>query len=415
MTPEIPFREGLDELASHYKQVLTLLGEDPEREGLEKTPMRVAKAMQVLTRGYTQDPHKVLTDALFEEKYNQMVIVKDIDFFSMCEHHMLPFYGKAHVAYIPNGHITGLSKIARVVDIFSHRLQVQERLTEQVMQCINDTLKPQGVMVVIEAKHMCMQMRGVRKNRILSLQQVLIAVYLNQVRLVMSSWTCYAVRPREYRISQTININFKSMRGTIRTTVVAICALVITLFTTSCSKDNDIPDAEKNAIQALNNITGNYKGNLATKYSTTIIVWPDVNWNVDKNSTIIVNNFPYQLLADGVSKKTASSLYTTLANEKQRPLKLYITTVQPQDNKVFFNLSSNIKFDITTANETYELIGAVSFNNKQFSSSYTMNNSEMQLQFTIYKLVKINKAHATAIIQEDFDTPVSFNLTGYKR
>ena len=164
MTPEIPFREGLDELASHYKQVLTLLGEDPEREGLQKTPMRVAKAMQVLTRGYTQDPHKVLTDALFEEKYNQIVIVKDIDFFSMCEHHILPFYGKAHVAYIPNGYITGLSKIARVVDIFSHRLQVQERLTEQVMQCINDTLKPQGVMVVIEAKHMCMQMRGVEKQ-----------------------------------------------------------------------------------------------------------------------------------------------------------------------------------------------------------------------------------------------------------
>lgn len=164
MTPEIPFREGLNELASHYKQVLTLLGEDPEREGLQKTPMRVAKAMQILTRGYTQDPHKVLTDALFEEKYNQMVIVKDIDFFSMCEHHILPFYGKAHVAYIPNGYITGLSKIARVVDIFSHRLQVQERLTEQIMQCINDTLKPQGVMVVIEAKHMCMQMRGVEKQ-----------------------------------------------------------------------------------------------------------------------------------------------------------------------------------------------------------------------------------------------------------
>ena len=141
-----------------------MLGENPEREGLEKTPMRVAKAMQVLTRGYTQDPHKVLTDALFEEKYNQMVIVKDIDFFSMCEHHILPFYGKAHVAYIPNGKITGLSKIARVVDIYSHRLQVQERLTEQVMQCINDTLKPQGVMVVIEAKHMCMQMRGVEKQ-----------------------------------------------------------------------------------------------------------------------------------------------------------------------------------------------------------------------------------------------------------
>lgn len=164
MNPETEFRDGLDELAVHYMAILKLLGEDPEREGLLKTPMRVAKAMQILTRGYTQDPHKVLTDALFEEHYDQMVIVKDIDFFSMCEHHMLPFYGKAHVAYIPNGHITGLSKIARVVDIFSHRLQVQERLTEQIMKCINDTLKPQGVMVVIEAKHMCMQMRGVEKQ-----------------------------------------------------------------------------------------------------------------------------------------------------------------------------------------------------------------------------------------------------------
>ena len=164
MNPETEFRDGLDELAAHYKAILNLLGEDPEREGLKKTPMRVAKAMQILTRGYTQDPHQVLTDALFEEQYDQMVIVKDIDFFSMCEHHMLPFYGKAHVAYIPNGHITGLSKIARVVDIYSHRLQVQERLTEQIMHCINDTLKPQGVMVVIEAKHMCMQMRGVEKQ-----------------------------------------------------------------------------------------------------------------------------------------------------------------------------------------------------------------------------------------------------------
>lgn len=163
MKPETDFREGLDELAEHYKDILRLLGEDTEREGLLKTPMRVAKAMQVLTRGYTQDPHKVLTDALFAEEYNQMVIVKDITFFSMCEHHMLPFYGKAHVAYIPNGYITGLSKIARVVDIFSHRLQVQERLTEQIMQCIQDTLKPMGVMVVVEAKHMCMQMRGVEK------------------------------------------------------------------------------------------------------------------------------------------------------------------------------------------------------------------------------------------------------------
>ncbi len=164
MNPETEFRDGLDELATHYKAILSLLGENPDREGLVKTPMRVAKAMQILTRGYTQDPHKVLTDALFEEQYDQMVIVKDIDFFSMCEHHMLPFYGKAHIAYIPNGHITGLSKIARVVDIYSHRLQVQERLTEQVMHCINDTLKPQGVMVVIEAKHMCMQMRGVEKQ-----------------------------------------------------------------------------------------------------------------------------------------------------------------------------------------------------------------------------------------------------------
>ena len=164
MTSNIEFREGLDDLAGHYRHVLQLLGEDPSREGLEKTPMRVAKAMQVLTRGYTQDPHKVLTDALFAEKYDQMVIVKDIDFFSMCEHHLLPFYGKAHVAYIPDGHITGLSKVARVVDIFSHRLQVQERLTQQIKDCINDTLKPQGVMVVLEAKHMCMQMRGVEKQ-----------------------------------------------------------------------------------------------------------------------------------------------------------------------------------------------------------------------------------------------------------
>ncbi len=164
MNPETEFRDGLDDLAIHYKEILKILGEDPEREGLEKTPMRVSKAMQILTRGYTQDPHKVLTDAIFKEDYNQMVIVKDIDVFSLCEHHMLPFYGKAHIAYIPNGYITGLSKIARVVDIFSHRLQVQERLTQQIKDCIQETLKPQGVMVVIEAKHMCMQMRGVEKQ-----------------------------------------------------------------------------------------------------------------------------------------------------------------------------------------------------------------------------------------------------------
>ena len=164
MNPETEFREGLDELAVHYKDILGLLGEDPQREGLLKTPMRVAKAMQILTRGYSQDAHKVLTDALFEEEYSQMVIVKDIDFFSMCEHHMLPFYGKVHVAYIPTGYITGLSKIARVVDIYSHRLQVQERMTQQIKDCIQQTLHPMGTMVVIEAKHMCMQMRGVEKQ-----------------------------------------------------------------------------------------------------------------------------------------------------------------------------------------------------------------------------------------------------------
>ena len=155
---------GVEELAAHYHQILTLLGEDPEREGLLKTPMRVAKAMQVLTRGYQMNAHKVLTDALFREDYSQMVIVKDIDFFSLCEHHMLPFYGKAHVAYIPNGYITGLSNIARVGDIYAHRLQVQERMTQQIKDCIQETLKPLGVMVVVEARHMCMQMRGIEKQ-----------------------------------------------------------------------------------------------------------------------------------------------------------------------------------------------------------------------------------------------------------
>ena len=164
MNPETEYRDGLEQLAEHYRKVITLLGEDPTREGLQKTPMRVAKAMQVLTRGYEMDAHKVLTDALFREDYNHMVIVKDIDFFSLCEHHMLPFYGKVHVAYIPNGYITGLSKRARVVDIYSHRLQVQERMTMQIRQCIDETLHPLGVMVVVEAKHMCMQMRGVEKQ-----------------------------------------------------------------------------------------------------------------------------------------------------------------------------------------------------------------------------------------------------------
>ena len=154
----------LDELKEHYQRILTLLGEDASREGLLKTPERVAKAMLTLTAGYQMDPHEVLRSARFKEEYSQMVIVTDIDFFSLCEHHMLPFYGKAHVAYIPNGYITGLSKIARVVDIFSHRLQVQERMTLQIKECIQETLNPLGVMVVVEARHMCMQMRGVEKQ-----------------------------------------------------------------------------------------------------------------------------------------------------------------------------------------------------------------------------------------------------------
>ena len=152
-------------LAGHYKEIITLLGEDVEREGLVKTPTRVAKAMQFLTKGYREDPEAVLRSAMFkEEDYKQMVIVKDIDFFSLCEHHMLPFFGKAHVAYIPKNYITGLSKIPRVVDIFARRLQIQERLTMQIKDCIQRVLDPLGVMVVIEAQHMCMQMRGVEKD-----------------------------------------------------------------------------------------------------------------------------------------------------------------------------------------------------------------------------------------------------------
>ncbi len=156
--------DKINQLKSHYTEILKLIGEDPEREGLLKTPERVAKAMLTLTRGYSVDPKEVLLAAKFKEPYNRMVIVKDIEFYSLCEHHMLPFYGKAHVGYIPNGYITGLSKIARVVDIFSHRLQVQERMTQQITSCIQEALNPQGVMVVLEAKHMCMQMRGVEKQ-----------------------------------------------------------------------------------------------------------------------------------------------------------------------------------------------------------------------------------------------------------
>ena len=151
-------------LADSIKIVLKEIGEDPNREGLLKTPERVAKSMDYLTNGYGINPSEILKEAMFKEQYNQMVLVKDIEMYSMCEHHMLPFFGKAHVAYIPNGHIVGLSKIPRVVDVFSRRLQVQERLTDQIKDCIQETLNPKGVAVVIEAQHLCMQMRGVQKQ-----------------------------------------------------------------------------------------------------------------------------------------------------------------------------------------------------------------------------------------------------------
>ncbi len=154
----------LKKLSKHYKEILDLLGEDTDREGLQKTPLRVAKAMQFLLQGYEMDPVKILESAMFKEDYRQMVIVKDIEIYSMCEHHLLPFIGKAHVAYIPNGYITGLSKIARVVDVYARRLQVQERLTSQIKDCIQSTLNPLGVAVVIEAQHLCMQMRGIQKQ-----------------------------------------------------------------------------------------------------------------------------------------------------------------------------------------------------------------------------------------------------------
>ena len=153
-----------EEIRVNFSKIIDLLGEDNEREGLEKTPMRAAKAMKFLTEGYEKDPKQILQSAMFSEHYNEMVIVKDIELYSLCEHHMLPFFGKAHIAYIPNGKIVGLSKIPRVVDVFSRRLQVQERLTEQVLDCINETLEPVGVGVVIEASHMCMMMRGVQKQ-----------------------------------------------------------------------------------------------------------------------------------------------------------------------------------------------------------------------------------------------------------
>lgn len=153
-----------DDVKKRYEKIIEDLGEDTQRDGLLKTPERASKAMQFLTQGYDQDAAEILKSAMFKESYNEMVIVKDIELYSLCEHHILPFFGKAHIAYIPNGHIVGLSKIPRIVDVFARRLQVQERLTEQILDCINDTLKPEGVAVVIEASHMCMMMRGVQKQ-----------------------------------------------------------------------------------------------------------------------------------------------------------------------------------------------------------------------------------------------------------
>lgn len=156
--------EVTEDLTNNFKQIISGLGEDTTREGILKTPERAAKAMQFLTQGYEADPVKILNDAMFSESYDEMVVVKDIEVYSLCEHHMLPFFGKAHIAYIPNGKIVGLSKLPRVVDVFARRLQVQERLTHDILECVNNTLHPLGVAVVIEAQHMCMMMRGVQKQ-----------------------------------------------------------------------------------------------------------------------------------------------------------------------------------------------------------------------------------------------------------
>lgn len=174
--------ERIQKLMGHYREILRLLGEDPDREGLIKTPERVAKAMSFITKGYAQDPIEILRSAIFKEEYQQMVLVKDIELFSVCEHHMLPFIGKAHVAYIPNGYITGLSKIARVVECFARRLQVQERLTVQIRDCIQQALNPLGVAVVIEASHTCMQMRGVEKQRSVTSTSAFTGVFLSDPR-----------------------------------------------------------------------------------------------------------------------------------------------------------------------------------------------------------------------------------------
>jgi GTP cyclohydrolase IA len=172
---------SITELASIYKRVLTLIGEDPEREGLLKTPERVAKSIHFLTMGYSINPCEIINSAKFKEEYKQMVIVKDIDLYSMCEHHMLPFFGKAHVAYIPDGYITGLSKIARVVEAFARRLQVQERLTTQIRNCIQECLNPVGVAVVIEAQHMCMQIRGIQKQNSVTTTSAFTGIFLDQL------------------------------------------------------------------------------------------------------------------------------------------------------------------------------------------------------------------------------------------
>ena len=167
-------------LSSNYKEVIVNLGEDPTREGLLKTPERVAKAMQFLTQGYDQNPQEILKSAMFAEKYDEMVIVKDIEVYSLCEHHMLPFFGKCHIAYIPNGHIVGLSKFPRMVDAFSRRLQVQERLTDQIRDCLDETLNPQGIAVCIEAKHLCMQMRGVQKQNSITTTSAFSGVFMEE-------------------------------------------------------------------------------------------------------------------------------------------------------------------------------------------------------------------------------------------
>lgn len=174
--------EKIEELMGHYREILRLLGENPDREGLIKTPERVAKAMSFITKGYAQDPIAILRSAMFKEEYQQMVLVKDIELFSVCEHHMLPFIGKAHVAYIPNGYITGLSKIARVVECYARRLQVQERLTVQIRDSIQQALNPIGVAVVIEASHTCMQMRGVEKQRSVTTTSAFTGIFLSDPR-----------------------------------------------------------------------------------------------------------------------------------------------------------------------------------------------------------------------------------------